>query len=144
MDDVRVLLGRLREQSGADDPLSFERPDALVARMRASGMDVHLERHGEPARPGLLETTSRRVLTESLTNALKHGDLARPVEVVEDWREGYRLRVCNAATVSSGTHQGHGLLGMAERLAAVGGTLKAGPQGDRWVVEAHVPEGGPQ
>ena len=143
MDDVRVLLGQLREQSGAGDPLAFERRDALVARMRASGMDLRLERHGEPAPSGLLETAGRRVLTESLTNALKHGDLSRPVLVTEDWRDGYRLRVANALGTGE-RGRGHGLSGMAERIALVGGHLAAGPQGDQWVVEANVPESGPR
>jgi glucose-6-phosphate-specific signal transduction histidine kinase len=75
------------------------------------------------------------VLTESLTKALKHGHLAHPVGVVEDWRDGYRLRVSNAV----GDHDrgdGHGLVGMRERMALVGGTLTAGRRGDHWVVEA--------
>jgi signal transduction histidine kinase len=138
MDDVRVLLAQLREQSGPGDPLAFERRDALVGRMRTSGMDLRLECHGEPPSSGLLETTGRRVLTESLTNALKHGDLSRPVEVTEDWRDGYRLRVANA--VRGGERgDGHGLLGMAERIAVVGGALTADRRGDQWVVEAMVP-----
>ena len=125
MDDVRVLLGRLREQPPAEHALVFEQPDALVARMRDAGMDLHLDRSGGPAPTGLLDVTRRGVLTESLTNALKHGDLAQPVEVVEDWSEGYRLRVSNAANERPGSGQGHGLLGMAERVALVGGTLTA-------------------
>ena len=141
MDDVRVLLAQLREQTGPGDPLAFERRDALVGRMRTSGMDLRLECHGEPPSSGLLETTSRRVLAESLTNALKHGDLSRPVEVTEDWRDGYRLRVANAARRGERA-DGHGLLGMAERIAVVGGTLTADRQGDQWVVEARVPETG--
>ncbi len=140
MDDVRVLLARLREPGGADE-LAFEKPDALVARMRASGMDLHVERHGDPVAEGLLAMTARRVLTESLTNALKHGDLTRPVEVAEDWRDGYRLRVSNAVATGDLQGQGHGLLGMAERVAVVGGTLTAERRGDQWVVEAHVPAG---
>ena len=141
MGDVRVLLAQLREQTGAGDPLAFERRDALVERMRASGMDLRLDCHGEPTSSGLLETTSRRVLTESLTNALKHGDLSRPVEVTEDWRDGYRLRVANAIG-NEERGQGHGLLGMAERIALVGGRLTADRHGDQWVVEAHVPRVG--
>ena len=38
---------------------------------------------------------AQRLLAESLTNSLKHGDLAAPVEVDEDWRDGYRLVVRN-------------------------------------------------
>ena len=144
MDDVRVLLGRLREQPPAEQALVFEQPDALVARMRDAGMDLHLDRSDGPAPTGLLDVTRRGVLTESLTNALKHGDLAQPVEVVEDWSEGYRLRVSNAANERHGSRQGHGLLGMAERVALVGGTLTADLRGDRWVVEARVPGGSPR
>jgi signal transduction histidine kinase len=144
MDDVRVLLGRLREQPPAEHTLVFEPPDALVARMRDAGMDLHLDRSGGPTPTGLLDTTRRGVLTESLTNALKHGDLAQPVEVVEDWSEGYRLRVSNAASGRPASGQGHGLLGMAERVALVGGTLTADLRGDRWVVEARVPGGSPR
>jgi signal transduction histidine kinase len=144
MDDVRVLLGRLREQPPAGQALVFEHPDALVARMRDAGMDLHLDRSEGPAPTGLLDVTRRGVLTESLTNALKHGDLAEPVEVVEDWSEGYRLRVSNAANERHGSGQGHGLLGMAERVALVGGTLTADLRGDRWVVEARVPGGSPR
>jgi signal transduction histidine kinase len=144
MDDVRVLLGRLREQPPAEHTLVFEPPDALVARMRDAGMDLHLDRSGGPTPTGLLDTTRRGVLTESLTNALKHGDLAQPVEVVEDWSEGYLLRVSNAANARHGSGRGHGLLGMAERVALVGGTLTADLRGDRWVVEARVPGGSPR
>jgi signal transduction histidine kinase len=85
--------------------------------------------------------TARFAIAESLTNALKHGDLTRPVEVAEDWRDGYRLRVANAVATEDLQGQGHGLLGMAERVAVVGGTLTAERRGDQWVVEAHVPAG---
>jgi glucose-6-phosphate-specific signal transduction histidine kinase len=102
-------------------------------------MDLEIQRYGEPVAGALLEMTSRRVLTESLTNALKHGDLSQPVEVVEDWRDGYRLRVVNALGPGDAQGQGHGLLGMAERLALVGGRLTAECQCDQWVVEARVP-----
>jgi len=139
MDDVRVLLTQLRQQTGAGGALAFERRDALVARMRASGMDLRLETHGEAPASGLLETTGRRLLTESLTNALKHGDLSRPVEVVEDWRDGYLLRVASSMNPDERQGEGHGLPGMAERVAVVAGTVTAGRHGERWVVEARVP-----
>jgi len=40
--------------------------------------------------------------------------------------------------------EARGLLGMAERVALVGGTLTADLRGDRWVVEARVPGGSPR
>ena len=69
--------------------------DALVERMRASGMDVRLVEHGDPSASGALAVAAQRLLAESLTNALKHGDLGDSVEVEEDWRDGYRLVVRN-------------------------------------------------
>jgi signal transduction histidine kinase len=146
MSDVRVLLARLREQSGPGgrvEGLEFEEPDALAARMRASGMDLRIAREGRPP-TALLEMTSRRLLAEALTNALKHGDLTAPVCVTEDWCDGYHLRVTNAVPGSSGERgRGHGLRGMAERVALVGGTLDADRTGDEWVVEARVPVAAP-
>ncbi len=149
MTDVRVLLAELRDRTDRQELLDgsrgFEQTDALVARMRAAGMDLRFERHGHPAPPGFLTMAMLRVMAESLTNALKHGDLTTPVHVVEDWRHGYRLRIANAVAWSSAPaadrpEAGHGLLGMAERMALVGGTLRAGRDGNAWVVEVEVPQ----
>ena len=147
MGDVRVLLAQLRDRSDglhhSGSSLEFEQTEALIARMRASGMDLRFERRGMPVPSDLLTMAVVRVLAESLTNALKHGDLTSPVYVAEDWRDGYRLRVANAipgppSPESAGPEPGHGLLGMAERMKLVGGALRAGRDGDQWVVEAEV------
>ena len=73
--DLRDLLAELRYQEPATPPGPASR-EALVERMRASGMDVRLVEHGDPSASGLLAVTAQRLLAESLTNALKHGDLA--------------------------------------------------------------------
>ena len=49
MADVRALLTRLRELGEPDGPLVVERSEDVVARMRASGMALDVERRGEPA-----------------------------------------------------------------------------------------------
>ena len=131
--DLRELLAELRYELPATPPGRGAR-DALLERMRASGMDVRLVEHGEP-RPG-----GRPLLSEALTNALKHGDLTHPVEVEEDWREGYRLVVRNrvrGAAPAPGT--GNGLVGMRERVEHAGGRLTAGADGADWVLTAEVP-----
>jgi signal transduction histidine kinase len=79
-----------------------------------------------------------------MTNALKHGDLAHPVEVEEDWRGGYRLVVRNRVGASSqalGT--GHGVAGMNDRVHLAGGQFEAGREGTDWVVRARLPEPAP-
>ena len=140
--DLRDLLAELRYQEPATPP-GRSAHQALVERMRASGMDLRVAEHGSPdGFPGLVPT-AQRLFGESLTNALKHGDLAHPVEVEEDWRGGYRLVVRNrlrrpARPVGSGT--GHGLPGMRERVDLAGGTFAAGAADGTWTVSAALPE----
>lgn len=142
MTDVRRLLTELRE--GHAEPPAGDRDHRsdLAARMRGAGMDLVLHRTGIPARGEAIEQTARRVLAESLTNALKHGDLNSPVVVEERWHDGYVLRVENAVDPASATSRidGHGLLGMSQRVKAAGGTMTAGIQENRWVVQIAIPE----
>ncbi len=96
MADVRRLLTQLRDRESEPTALDFERRGELLGRMRASGMTIVETSYGTPQEHRLLTVTAHRLLGEALTNALKHGELSRPVEVEEDWRHGYRLRVRNA------------------------------------------------
>jgi signal transduction histidine kinase len=142
MTDVRTLLTRLRH--GEDrSPLLPPEIDDVMARMHSSGMDVRLSCRGEPAAVGPVVATARFALSESLTNALKHGDLAQPVAVEEDWTDGYRLRVVNdvptRAPVDPASSEGHGLRGMTERVAQLGGRVLAGESSGRWVTEVTIP-----
>jgi signal transduction histidine kinase len=145
MADVRALLTRLRELGEPEGPLVVERSEDVVARMRASGMTIDVDRLGEPSpdEDGRVHLTARFALAEALTNALKHGDLARPVAVEEDWTDGYRLRVVNdvppTQAAGAGPDEGHGLLGMAERVAELGGRVRAGESSGRWVTEVTIP-----
>jgi signal transduction histidine kinase len=137
--DLRDLLAELRYQEPATPPGRGAR-EALVERMRASGMDVRLVEHGDPSASGALAVAAQRLLAESLTNALKHGDLGHPVEVEEDWRGGYRLVVRNRVRGSSSVPgTGHGVAGMRERVELAGGTFAAGASGETWTVAAVLP-----
>jgi hypothetical protein len=53
------------------------------------------------------------------------------------------LQVANDGARGTETTWGNGLTGLAERLAAGGGRLSAGPDGDRFVLAATVPVGVP-
>lgn len=147
MTDVRTLLDQLRNRSSEPPEapvLGFEKYGELLSRMRDSGMQVRHEVSGKPSDERLLALTAHRLLGESLTNALKHGDLTRPVEVSEDWSDGYRLLVVNAlpaADSSAGrtSSSGHGVPGMIERAVVAGGELTAGVVLGRWEVRAHIP-----
>lgn len=71
---------------------------------------------------------------EALTNAAKHAP-GQIVDIRLVYEDGVRLSVRNKGITSG---EGFGLAGMRERLALVGGTLAAGPDGDDWLVVAEV------
>ncbi|WP_280274312.1 sensor histidine kinase [Nocardia wallacei] len=85
-----------------------------------------------------------RAAREALTNAGKHAPGESVTLTLEFTYGRVRLTVRNplAATALSDRPNGggYGLIGMRERIALVGGTLSAGPDGDGWLVTAEVPE----
>jgi signal transduction histidine kinase len=117
---------------------------ALVERVRGTGLDVTVQHVGVPfelsSAAGL---TVYRVVQEALTNALKHAEDARTVEVLLTFADpDVAVRVTDdgqslVAVPARPTGGGHGLAGMAERAGAFGGTLTAGPRlSGGWEVEA--------
>ncbi|NHN54183.1 two-component sensor histidine kinase [Calidifontibacter sp. DB0510] len=139
--DLRDILHRLRYQESRGSTPGFEQHTALIDRMRASGMTIDHQREGTPRESSLLALTSYRLLSEGLTNALKHGDLTEPVTVVEDWRDGYRLAIRNRVGSTAGDGTGHGVIGMIERAQLAGGDAHARRVGADWWLDAHVPPG---
>ncbi|MFF4423070.1 sensor histidine kinase [Streptomyces sp. NPDC001549] len=108
----------------------LDRLEELVGRVRESGVPVDLAVRG--SRPGLapgVDLAAYRVVQEGLTNAVRHAAGAR-VSVTVAYAPG-ELRVEVADT--GGTPRapvppggGRGLVGLRERLAVYGGTLRAG------------------
>ncbi|MBD2760158.1 two-component sensor histidine kinase [Yimella sp. cx-573] len=141
--DLRTILQQLKYQEPDGGQPGYAQQEVLFARMRASGMNLEVTSEGDMKDDTLLALTASRLLGESLTNALKHGDLAQPVVVEQDWREGYRLRVSNAIDrdrTDDALGTGHGITGMLERADLAGGRLTARPWGATWVVEATIPD----
>jgi signal transduction histidine kinase len=131
--EVRQLLTQLRhEVPDAPQPALTDLP-VLIDGMRAAGLRITETTSGVPV-PLLQvsEIAAYRVLQESLTNALRHGDPAGVVAVELRWEaDALHLRVLNAtrpdaATASTTASAGHGLPGMRERAVLAGGTLAAG------------------
>jgi signal transduction histidine kinase len=147
MTDVRAIVAQLRDPALAPSTPGTAQQEEVVSRMRASGMDLRLVERGRRDESPLLALTAHRLLSESLTNALKHGDLAAPVHVEQVWGDGYRLTVTNdvpeaGVGVREPTHSpvgAHGLVGMAERTTVAGGTFSAGREGRQWVLRARLP-----
>jgi len=118
---------------------------ALVAGLRGAGRQVHLSVLGDPPPvPASVELVLFRVIQEALTNAVRYaGDSVVEVQLIHT-PEAITLFVDDEGPGASAPGRpggGHGLVGMAERLAAVGGSLSAGPRqpGPGWRVQVSVP-----
>jgi signal transduction histidine kinase len=136
LDELRAILGVLRERDGFEVPLEpapgLDGVGSLVDRFRASGGDVELEIEGrQPERiPEAVQLAAYRIVQESLTNARRYA-LGASACVRLDYEDD-RLRVaienCSAPSRNGNGHRpGVGIAGMRERATALGGTLEAGP-----------------
>lgn len=151
---MRSLLGLLRTDEGspavAPQP-DLDELDALVDAATLGGRHVILVRDGqERALPPMVSLTAYRVVQEALTNARKHG--GDEVAIRLAYRaDGLEVQVNDSgATVPTEAEPqrqgrltqspGHGLAGMRERVAAVGGDLTVGPVPGGWRVLAWLPE----
>jgi signal transduction histidine kinase len=133
---MRRLLGVLRSEQGTDAATLAPQPgaaqlDALVAQVVRAGLPARLAVDGAP-RPlaRTIDVTLYRVVQEALTNALKHAGGVSRVDVVLRYRDdAVELLVRDdghAAPAPPGDGQGHGLVGMRERVDLHDGTLTAG------------------
>ncbi len=148
LDELRAILGVLREADGAEVPLEpapgLDGVASLVDRFREAGADIELEVGGEQIGriPQAVQLAAFRIVQESLTNATRHapGAAARVRLAYED----DRLRVAienNLAQERDGNGRGRGvgIAGMRERATALGGMLEAGPCPGGFKVTADLP-----
>ncbi|WP_231904893.1 sensor histidine kinase [Streptantibioticus cattleyicolor] len=123
-------------------------PETL--RLMAAGADVSFDVLGDPA-PVAVETaqTVLRVAQEAVTNAVKYAPGAARTMTLAYTADGISLTVVNGPGPDGGPPEGAsgtgmGLVGMRERAALVGGTLRAGPTVEDparggWTVKLEVP-----
>jgi signal transduction histidine kinase len=150
LDELRDTIGLLREP---DEPAAPTEPTVglsalsqLVASFGRSGLRVEHDVLGEvrPLTPAA-DVTAYRIIQESLTNVCKHA--GQPAARLRLEYEPAALRIVvdnDGALPRPGTGTGHGIVGMRERLAALGGSLQAGPRyGGGFRVSATLPLAGP-
>lgn len=141
--EMRRLLGVLRtgehQESGEYVPQpDVEQLDDLIEQCRTSGLPVDFKVEGTPRPlPSGVELTAYRIVQEALTNTRKHGGPNAGASVrlvyfddglgllVEDDGKGAPHELYEEGGADG---QGHGLIGMRERVGMVGGTLDAGPR----------------
>ena len=152
--DMRRLLAVLRdtERDHGTEPEHDDRSpqpslahlDGLVEHVRSSGVPVEVLSHGAPrdVPPGV-DLSAYRIVQEALTNVLKHARGAPTTVKLRYSDDELEVSVCD----SGGPHgpptasgSGHGLLGIRERVAVVGGEVQAGPRpGGGFEVRVRLP-----
>jgi signal transduction histidine kinase len=152
MAELRHVMGLLAGPGGepAEIPADGLEPqpglnqlDSLIERVRAAGVTVSADvaEPPGPMAPGV-ELAAYRVVQEALTNTMKHADGAAASLAIRyhgEWMEIEIADTGGAAVARAGDGQGRGLAGLRERLAIYGGSLRAAPAGDGYLVEARLP-----
>jgi signal transduction histidine kinase len=148
---IRQIVGLLRGDgeggNGTPVPGATDIP-GIVDRQRRAGLDVVLTTSGDLAAIGVLPGAAlARIVQESLTNAQRHAPGAPVAVELVTSAERAVLEVHNAAPRRppldpGGVRQGLGLLGMRERVEALGGSFQAAPSADGgWRVSCDIPLG---
>lgn len=150
LQELRRTLGMLREEDGAAATPAPPVPDAgglfdVVASARAAGLDAELRLVGDLGQVDpIVGLSLYRVVEEALANARQHAPRAvTDVELVVE-EDAVRLTVESVGPVEpteplDAGRRRYGLVGMRERMAAVGGELEAGPTATGWRVRGHAP-----
>ncbi|WP_350348572.1 histidine kinase [Agromyces sp. G08B096] len=146
--ELHGLLGTLRHGTGDEDaaagaqavdpaPRGLEDLPGLVEDSIASGVPASLTVIGEPrdASP-VVQVTAYRLVQEALTNVRKHAGPGASAEVRLRWEPGaLEVEVTDTGVAAARAEAngvpgsgGLGLIGMRERVSAVGGALEVGPR----------------
>jgi signal transduction histidine kinase len=141
--ELRQTMGVLRP----DDPTVGMVPtladvDGLLETYREAGLEVMWRSGDLVGAPRGASFAAFRIVQEALTNALKHGGGGPVLVSVQYDGDALVLEVRNRLQpVPASRHPSgqHGLVGMRERVAAFGGSLRAGAVGDDFEVRARLP-----
>jgi signal transduction histidine kinase len=146
--EMRRLVALLRpedDETLAPQP-SLARIDDLLEGVRRAGLPVEVLVEGSPhdLAPGI-DLTAYRVVQEGLTNALRYAGDASARVVLRYGAEALQVEVADdgpGPLTNGDGAQGHGLIGMRERVALLGGTLETGARpGGGFLVRAELPLG---
>jgi signal transduction histidine kinase len=147
-----VLLRSPQDSAESRPQPSLAELDQLIADYHAAGLPVRLRRMGDPRwLPDGVQLSVYRIVEEALTNVLKHSQptcvtvtlafrgSSLEVEIVDD---GATPAAVPSSDQRGVRRSGHGLVGMRERVAALGGKLETGRRaGGGFRVAARLPTG---
>ena len=136
--ELRETLGVLRSEEDADGS-GLSQLESLVARARAAGLPVTMTVTGaQRPLPTEADQAAYRIVQEALTNVSRHAGAASAsvhlhyapgtlsIQVDDDGKGQVTSTGTGNGTRASGP--GLGLVGMRERVSALGGQLQAGPR----------------
>ncbi|MEU1114731.1 sensor histidine kinase [Streptomyces sp. NPDC005866] len=140
--ELRATLQALRDDD-TTPPHGLDHIPQLVERAGSTGLETTLTIEGQrPDVPAAVGRTAYRIVQESLTNIARHAGAAT-VSVRIDYRpDALAMRIDDdgKATPDTAPTPGLGLLGMRERVTALGGRLRAEPRdGGGFTVQAELP-----
>jgi signal transduction histidine kinase len=144
LNDLRATLSVLRESDESAPTAPTPGLDAvpeLLRRAQEAGLAADAEiRMDGVAVPSAVGQVGFRVVQEGLTNVLRHANATTThVRILVDHEE-LEIAVTDDGRGGSASGDGHGLHGMGERVAALGGQLDAGPtQPGGWSIRARLP-----
>ncbi len=149
LEELGVILGLLRD---VVSPVPWEltasnaRLDRLVETMRSAGLPVTIRGSAHVALvPQALQQTLFRVVQEGLTNSLKHANAAVTTVDISIDESSVVVRILDEGEPGSQSllpTGGNGLIGVQERVRAVGGVVDCGPVpgvGGGWQLRAILP-----
>jgi signal transduction histidine kinase len=148
LSEMRRMVGLLRapEEASETEPLPrLAEVGQLVEKVRAAGVSVDLEVEGDVRRlADGTELSAYRIVQESLTNSVRHGGPDVTAKVAISYSEDHlNLLILDdgrGASAEGGDEVGHGIVGMRERIAVLGGEFSAGPRtGGGYQVHAIIP-----
>jgi signal transduction histidine kinase len=142
--DVRLLLGQLRHPQTEGPQPALADLSRLLDQLRSSGLAISFATKGTALQLGTGQQLAvYRIVQEALTNALRHGDVKQEVVVRFEWgSDELKMTISSAVKASPATAElrlGHGLAGMKERAALVGGSLSTRVNDKQFVVVASIP-----
>jgi signal transduction histidine kinase len=154
LSELRTTLKALRSAQDGPAPLQPVQDladlSSLIAGVEEAGLAVKLEKAGTPADlPALVGHAGYRIIQEGLTNVLRHSTARQALVRVEAGHRSVLIEVLDEGKPHPSADRAvsqaacHGIAGMRERAAALGGSCEAGPaEGVGWRVRAEIPVAG--